>query len=267
MFKIEKLNNSQETLAYIGHVDNVIKGNIPEELKHKRFLASDFDYGFELGSPQSIYNMGECIMLNGMLYSSRTDVTRTERDPLMWGPEFVTSGIFIIPKEAMVNFTAKYFSFDEPCTLARLYDEIYKNLQAPFAVVGCVELAYIRGASITRAPIDNVNIFENAKHYYEEQEYQDDHVSLAVHAVVSNANDENLKVINQKLSSVLYYNPSAKSEKLLSHTHALKLNKPILNVEDVQPRHATEVLHLMDDSLVRYANLKVYKIGDLREIK
>ena len=85
MLKIEKLNDDAEVLAYIGHVDNVINGIIPDELKNRRFLAADYQYGFELGSPQSIYNLGESIFLNGMLYASRTDVSRTERSALMWG--------------------------------------------------------------------------------------------------------------------------------------------------------------------------------------
>ncbi|XSZ47666.1 hypothetical protein ACP8HZ_04730 [Francisella noatunensis] len=101
MIFLEKQNDNAETLAYIGHVDNVIHSIVPEELKYRRFLASDFDYGFELGSPQSIYNLGECILLNNMIYSSRTDVSRSERDPIMWGPEFVTTGIFIIPKNTL----------------------------------------------------------------------------------------------------------------------------------------------------------------------
>ncbi len=266
MIKFKCLNDNPVVLGFIGHVNNVIKGEIPESLKHKRFLASDFDYGFELGSPQSVYNLGECILLNDMLYSSRTDISRTERDPLMWGPEFVTSGIFIIPKHTPVNFSVKYFSFDEPCTLSALYDEIYAKMQGPFAVVGCIELAHIRAATITRAPIDNQNIFENAEDYFQEKEYIDSNVNLAITAVVSDENNQALKELNQKLSAVLYYNPSAKNERLLSHTHALKLNKPVLEVDKVRPGHAMEVLHLMDDSLVRYVNLKVYKIGDLNEI-
>ncbi len=98
MIFLEKQNDNAETLAYIGHVDNVIHGIVPEELKYRRFLASDFDYGFELGSPQSIYNLGECILLNNMIYSSRTDVSRSERDPLMWGLNLLQQVYFLFPK-------------------------------------------------------------------------------------------------------------------------------------------------------------------------
>ena len=58
MLKIEKYNEDAEMLAYIGHVNNVINGEIPEALLNRRFLTSDYQYGFELGSPQSIYNLG-----------------------------------------------------------------------------------------------------------------------------------------------------------------------------------------------------------------
>jgi hypothetical protein len=71
--KIEKYNEDAETLAYIGHVNNVINGEIPKALLNKRFLASDYQYGFVLGSPQSINNLGESTFFNGMLYTNRTD--------------------------------------------------------------------------------------------------------------------------------------------------------------------------------------------------
>ena len=266
MYEINCLLDCPVTLAYIGHVDNVIEGILPEKLKNKRFLASDFDYGFELASPQGAYNLGDCIMLNDIMYSSRTDQTRTERDPLMWGPEFVTSGLFVVPQDTPVTHLVRYFSFEKGDSLNDLYQKIYESIKGPFAAVGCIELANIRAESITRAPIDNENIFHNLTDYYQENEYNDEHVSVAIHSVVSNMQNNELSEINHKLSSVLYYRPDSKHEKLLSHTHALKLSKPILNIEDIKPRHAEEVLHLMDDSIVRYVNLKIYKIGDLEEI-
>ena len=48
MYEIKCLLHYSVKLVYIGHVDNVIEGVLPENLKNKRFLASDFDYGFEL---------------------------------------------------------------------------------------------------------------------------------------------------------------------------------------------------------------------------
>lgn len=266
MLQIEKLNDNCEVLAYIGHVDNVINGIIPEELKNRRFLAGDYRYGFELGSPQSVYNLGESIFLNGMLYTSRTDVSRTERNALMWGPEFTTTGIFIIPKTAQENLHLKYFSFTETKTLADIYTEIFNQVKAPFAVVGCIELAKIHAKAITRPPINHENVFEHAREYFQEEDYIDDNVSIAVTGVVSDYGDDSLSAINDKLTSVLYYNPFAQQQSLLSHTHALLLNRPIIDVDEVHPRHAVEVFHLMDESLVRYANLQIYRIGDLEQI-
>ena len=208
-------------------------------------------------------NLGECILLNGMVYSSRTDISRSERDPLMWGPEFVTSGIFLIPKNTAPNLKLEYFSFHRADTLSDLYQEIYKKVKRPFALVGNVELAEIYAESITKAPIDNINIFENTNEYYTEKKYIDTDVNLTIAAVVSDPNDKKLNAINKKLSSVLYFNPFADKTKLLTHTHALVLNKPILHVEQVEPKHAKEVLHLLDSSKLRYVNLKVYIIDDI----
>jgi hypothetical protein len=266
MLKIEEINDGAEILAYIGHVDNVINGIIPEALKNRRFLANDYQYGFELGSPQSIYNLGESIFLNGMLYASRTDVSRTERNALMWGPEFTTTGIFIIPDSASENLHLKYFSFSDAMTLAQIYAEIYRKIECPFAVVGCIELEKIHAKAITRPPINHENVFDHAREYFQEEDYIDDNVNIAVTGVVSDHNDESLEAINNKLSSVLYYNPFAKKEALLSHTHALLLNRAIVDIDEVHPRHAVEVFHLMDESVVRYANLQIYRIADLEEI-
>ncbi|OQK18042.1 hypothetical protein AU255_09360 [Methyloprofundus sedimenti] len=263
MFKITELNEHYETLAYIGHVNNVIEGVIPENLINRRFLASDFEYGFELASPQGIFNLGESILLNGMIYSSRTDISRSERDPLMWGPEFVTSGIFLIPKGTKPNLNAKFFSFEGQLTLADLYQAIFDKIQCPFAVVGCVELSKVYAKSITRAPIHHENIFKNAQEYYTEKDYIEDNVNLAITAVVSDHNDPKMTDINEKLSSVLYYNPFAKNNNLLAHTHALLLNKPIIDIEEVRPKNAKEVLHLLDHSIIRYVNFKIYRISDL----
>ncbi|MCK4842353.1 MAG: hypothetical protein KAT04_10825 [Methylococcales bacterium] len=65
---------------------------------------------------------------------------------------------------------------------------------------------------------------------------------------------------------VLYHNSFAQQQTLLSHTHALLLNRAIIEIDQVHPRHAMEVFHLMDESVVRYANLKIFRIGDLEEI-
>ncbi len=263
MFKLTELNNRFETLAYIGHVNNVIEGLVPENLANRRFLASDFEYGFELASPQGVSNLGESIMLNNMVYSSRTDISRSERDPLMWGPEFVTSGIFLIPKGIQPNLNAKYFSFEGQLTLAELYQNIYDKIQCPFAVVGCVEFSKVYAESITKAPIYHENIFKNTKEYYTEKDYIKDNVNLAITAVVSDHNDPKIAKINEKLSSVLYYNPFAKKNKLLAHTHALVLNEPIMDIEDVETKNAKEVLHLLDNSIIRYVNFKIYRIADV----
>lgn len=266
MLQIEKINDDAEVLAYIGHVDNVINGIIPDALNNKRFLASDYRYGFELGSPQSVYNLGESIFLNGMLYTSRTDISRTERSALMWGPEFTTTGIFIIPRSANENLHLKYFSFTEAITLADIYTEIFAEVKGPFAVVGCLELAQIHAKAITRPPINHENVFDHAREYFQEEDYIDENINIAMTGVVSDYRDENLAAINDKLSSVLYHNPFAKEQTLLSHSHALLLNRAIIEIDEVHPRHAVEVFHLMDESVVRYANLQIFRIADLEEI-
>lgn len=254
------------TLAFEGHVDNVIKGYIPEYLKSKRFKASSIKYGFELGSPQGIYNLGECIIFNDIIYSSRTDPTRSERDPLMWGPEFVTSGVFVVPKDVDPTHITRYCDLEESISLRNIYKNLYERLGGPFAIVGCAELTFMRSRSITYSPIEEENIFENEQKYYSENETIEGNVSIAFMGAVSNMEDEKLSEINEKLKSVLYYNPYNKQPaKLVTHTHALTLNKPIVEIVNVEPHHAKAVIHITDDSSVRYLKGYVFKIADLVE--
>ena len=96
-----------------------------------------------------------------------------------------------------------------------------------------------------------------------EKDYIEDNVNIAITAVVSDHNDSKMAEINEKLSSVLYYNPFSKDNNLLAHSHALLLNKPILDIEEVKPKNAKEVLHLLDHSIIRYVNFKIYRIADL----
>ncbi|MCP3944056.1 MAG: hypothetical protein GY710_21610 [Desulfobacteraceae bacterium] len=266
--EIKKLSDKKNTLSYIGSVNYVIKGVVPDKLKNKRFSASKVQYGFELASPQGIYNMGECILLNDILYSSRTDQTRNERDPLMWGPEFVTSGIFLIPKEAQVNYTADYCSIDDYISMNTLYRMLYEKIDSPFTVVGCAELSYLRGGAISYAPIKEENIFDNRDKYYREEDFLDNNVNIAFMGVVSDMKSDKYKKIKDKLDTVLYYNPFNKQTgKLITHTHALLLNRAIVDIEKISPHHATHVLHLMDDSMIRYTRLKIFKINDMVEYK
>ncbi len=267
-FRIKELSKNKNTLAYIGSVDNVIAGIIPEELKSRRFNASKVKFGFELGSPQGIYNMGECIVMNSLIYSSRTDKTRKERDPLMWGPEFVTSGIFLVPANCEANLEISYCSLDNILKLKDIYSQIYDKVRKPFFIAGCVEFDLLRSHSITYSPIEKENIFTNEKKYFTEDEHKDRNMNIAFNGVVSDMTNMVESEINKKLKTVLYYNPYNKqSDELISHTHAAILNSPIVEISEVKPNNVKDVIHIMDDSLLRYIKAKVFCIDDIIEYK
>jgi len=264
--QITEAGTARNTLAYIGSVDNVIKGVVPDDLKNRRFLASKVQYGFELGSPQGIFNMGEAIVMNGLLYSSRTDTTRSERDPLMWGPEFVTSGIFLIPRNCERNLQVSYCSLERSLPLRSLYTQIHARAGRPFAIAGCAELSLLRSRSITYSPIEKENIFLNEEKYYTENEHNDPDMSIAFVGVVSDFESARESAINAKLRTVLYYNPYNKQGGgLVSHTHAATLTNPIVDIAGIQPHHVRDVIHIMDDSLVRYFKADVFLIDDVAE--
>jgi len=266
--KINRLSKKKNTLAYIGSVGNVIAGIIPEELKSRRFNASKVKFGFELGSPQGIYNMGECIIMNSLIYSSRTDTTRKDRNPLMWGPEFVTSGIFLVPSKCEANLEISYCSLDKIFKLKDIYSIIYERVRKPFFIAGCIEFEQLRSHSITYSPIEKENIFTNEKKYYDEEEHKDLNMNIAFNGVVSDMTNIVENEINEKLKTVLYYNPYNKqSDELISHTHAAVLNSPIVEISEVKPNNVKDVIHIMDDSVLRYIKAKVFCIDNIIEYK
>lgn len=265
MFELTPLGAEPQKHYYIGSVENVLHAEVPQELREKRFLAADFKYGFELASPQSIYNLGEAILLNGMLYASRTDETRSERNPLMWGPEFVTPGIFLLPHEAKPTHSFRFFDFDDPVSFTGLYEHLYAQIKKPFSVMGCMELETLHSSEIIHAPIDGKGIFENQAYYFQDGKHQESFVNVAIVGVVANPNDTELRVLNEQLKRVLYYNPFEGKHSLTSHTHALVIDKPIKSSSDVKPSNAVNVVHILEDSKIRWANAEIYTIDHLEE--
>ena len=262
---LKKQNDNPNMLLYIGHVNNVINGIMPDKLKNRRFMANSFKYGFEAGTPQGIYNIGECIIMNGLIYSSRTDSTRRERDHLMWGPEFVTPGMFLVPHSCKVNFTGDYCSLYKGISFDDFYKFIFNKIKGPFTIVGCAELSYCRTVSVTHSPIEQECIFDHKEKYYDENIATENNVSIAFIGVVSNPFDKSLSDINKKLDAVLYYNPFSKESELSAHTHALTLQKPEVDIEKVHPHDAIDVVHLTGESVLRYIKFEIYTIEDIKE--
>jgi hypothetical protein len=184
----------------------------------------------------------------------------------MWGPEFVTSGIFLVPQGCEENFQVAYCSLESRLTLRSIYSEIYSRTGAPFAIAGCAELSLLRSRSITYSPIEKENIFTNEEKYYTEAEHRDPNVSIAFVGVVSDFESNREKEINAKLRTVLYYNPYNKQASgLISHTHAATLTNPIVDIAEIHPHHVKDVIHLMDDSIVRYIKADIFLIDDIAE--
>ncbi|HRZ86274.1 MAG TPA: hypothetical protein P5287_00515 [bacterium] len=263
---ITHLSGHKNILASIGSVENVIKGVVPDELKNRRFFASKVKYGFELGSPQDIYTMGECVILNDLIYANRTDDTRTDRDPLMWGHEFVTSGILLIPRDTRPNYAVEYVSLEGGPALRDIYAKIYAKIKKPFAIAGCAELSDLRATAITAPPINRENIFSHKERYYAEREKNEKDQSIAFVGVAAHLGEPGHREIAGKLHRVLYRNPFNKQpDTLTDHTHAVILDRPIITIPGIKPHNVKDMVHLMDDSVVRYVRMEVYVIEDIVE--
>ncbi len=169
----------------------------------------------------------------------------------MWGPEFVTPGMFLVPHLCGASYVGDYCSLYQGISFDEFYEILFNKIKRPFTVAGCAELSYCRTISVTHSPIEKECIFDHKDKYYDENDIKENNVNIAFIGVVSDPQDKDLKDINNKLGSVLYYNPFCKTRKLTSHTHALTLQKPEVNIENVHPHDAKDVLHLTDESILK----------------
>jgi hypothetical protein len=150
--------------------------------------------------------------------------------------------------------------------LNQIYAEIYEKIKKPFAITGCAEMSDLRATAITAPPIKGENIFIHKRRYYAERVKNEKNLNIAFVGVAAHMGLPEHKDIVKKLHTVLYKNPLNKqSENLTDHTHAVVLNQPIINMADIKPHNVKDMVHLMDDSVVRYIKMDIYIVDDIVE--
>lgn len=254
------------TALHIGTVVDVIKAVVPDSLKNLRFSAGDYSYGFQIGSPKNFASLGEALLVNQTLFACSSDKTSQDYGSLIAGEEFVTSAIFLLPKNAEPSYEVKVH-LEKGITLYDLYDVLYKKIQKPIALTGFISFSKFHANHIEAPPIDGLNVFENPSIYYTRPQIQKNDEYGFVVGVMTDFDNKKFEILNDKLETVLYKNPNEKKELLSFHLHVLTLNQSCIQESQIDKRHAKQVLHLFaDNTEIIKADLKIYVIEDIQEV-
>lgn len=261
--KIKSLSAKPSRLAYIGSVVDVIKAYLPKNLENKRFSAKDFAAAFELGTPKDKHSLGECIALNGQCYTTSTDKNSPDYYKMIHGDSFMTSGIFILPKNNQPTYQLQQ-NFSKASDVLSLYEQIYKTVKQACAFVGTVKFEDFHSTAVCKAPIDGRNIFEHKAEYYAEPELREKNVIAFIMGVMADFADTEQAQVNKELEVVLYRNPFDVSQALTHHAHILTLKNSVEKWQSIKPEDAQRSLHLFaDGSTIKEINIDIFAISGL----
>jgi hypothetical protein len=255
-------------LGHIGSVLDVIAGKMPESLDGKIFEAKNYLCGFLLASPQSKYSLGESIIVNNNCYTTSTDKSSSNYNSVIYGPKFLTSGMFLIPSQAKPSHRVSLNTATNPVPLLDFYNEIYKQVNQPLAFFGLIELPSFHAIAIGKPPIDGMNIFTNNKEYYPLPAVVEKNTHAFIIGALSNDRQSQYENINKQLEIVLYRTThpgdTSGSPSLTNHAHALTLKQTIINVAAINSQLTRQILHMFPaGTTVANANLDIFTIKGL----
>lgn len=232
---------------FVGHIQNVIEADIPKELFENWILARDIEFGFELASPKGKESLGESVIVNSLCYTTSTDQSSQDFYQVISAPEFITGGMFCLPKASKPTHTWFEEKLTSPLSFQEFYEKSYATIAKPFAFVGFFTFSHFHGIAISQPPINQKNIFEHKKEYFNQPEVKLKHQYGFVMGVVANFNQIQDKELKEGLSSVLYQNPFDQEVSLDHHAHCLLFDKRIDHYQEIKPKHVNKCLHLFVD--------------------
>lgn len=261
---IEELGAGAARLGHIGSVTDVIAARLPEALSGRRFKAPDYEYGFELASPEGTSSLGEALIVNGLCYATSTDPGSPDYGRTISGPEFATGGMFLVPHNAKPSHRVSFKAVDTPLPLIDFYKELYGRFRQPMAFVGVAELSDLHGTAIGKPPIDGRAIFEHREYYFPWPEPRARNVSAFIIGAFTDYREASLDAINAQLEVVLYRNPFDAASVLTHHAHVLTLKKAVDRIEEIAPGLADQTLHLfVDGTDIRSIKADIFTVGSL----
>ncbi|MFN7096494.1 MAG: hypothetical protein ACK4PR_02875 [Gammaproteobacteria bacterium] len=266
--KIVNTGASSCAMGHIGSVADVIAGRLPTKLATRRFSAPDYAYGFELASSTDKYALGEAIIINDICYTTATNKEAASYFQLTTSQDFITGGIFIIPRDCNPGYIADYHMQAHTLSFEDFYLKLYQAVKKPLAFVALVEFDHFHSVAVGRPPINDKPIFDNMDYYYPFPPTLENAVSALVIGALTDYNDPALASINKQLGVVLYHNPmDDKIFPLTHHAHALTLNQMPTSLLEVTPAMAKQVRHLLiENSTIRSIHADVYPIHAMKDL-
>jgi len=242
----------------IGSVVDTLAGRVDPRLCKQRFRATDYAFGFEAASPKELSSVGESVLVNGTCYATSTEEGSLDYGKVIWGSEFVTGGMFLLPKGVQpthrLNLTAP-MQFDQLC------HRIYQGVQRPVAFVGIWESETLYTMAIGKPPIHGRPIFENREYYFPMPPQTLRGTHAFVMGVMTFYGDKQWQILNKNLEVVLYKNPFDREFSLSSHTHCLVLKSEVTQIDQVIPTVVERCLHVFTDkTTVKKAHLNLYAL-------
>lgn len=257
------LHKNPVAAGHIGTVSDVIAGRIQEDLRHRRYKASDFQYGFELASPESISSIGEAVIANGYCYTNSTEQQSPQYYQTITGQDFVTSGVFLLPNNVRPNYVIEE-DFSPPLKLNLFYGQLFKEIGQPFAFAGFFTFAELSMTAIAKPPITEENIFTNSKSYYPFASRLTQNEPAFLVGVVADYKNKNHEKVLKSLEVVLYNNPYDKQDSLTAHAHGITLKQAINEVKDINPDVVDKTVHVFAErSTIQRIKAELFVIGSM----
>ncbi len=267
MLSLKKTTTDWSNLGVIGSVEQVIAGTIDPSLKNRLFNASDYRYGFEIGSPHSFASLGETVLVNQTCYTTSTD-KHDHYQQTIHGKQFCTSGIFIVPHAARPSYIMTPEPSDQDLAYQLFCEKIYSTTQQPALFVCLARFKTIYFTSIQSPPIAHKNIFTHKSIYYganSTSHLTDTHAFII--GIVSNLTKDDPKLLNE-LKVVLYQNPLDIRNELTMHTHGLVLNQLIHRPEEIEPTNVKKTIHVYNQNTILSGVLwgEIYVINQVNNL-
>ena len=182
--------------------------------------------------------------MNGTCYATSTDEHSPDYNHLIYGADFMTGGLLIIPLGVKPSHHVTFEPDASPLSLVEFSSKLFATVGRPVAYVGIAECASLHGTAIGKPPVDGKPIFDFRAEYFPNPETHATNVAALVMGVVSDYREPSLREVHAQLEAVLYRNPFDSGSALSMHVHALGLKRPVSRTEDIVPALADRAMHL-----------------------
>jgi len=260
--KNEKHNNFLDLMA-IGTVEDVITGQIRDDLKKKVFDATNYQHGFELASPHGINSLGEAVLTNGKCYATDTDTSSKTYLKTIADTKFYTSGMFIIPKD--IKHSAE-FELNNKLNYEDFTNTLFKETQSALSFCALAYFETLSAGYITKAPVYGENIFINHKTYYKKPKLILHNVNAYIIGAITDFKNKDLDDANSTMRVVLYNNPDNKTTNITSHTHGITLTQDVDSFTEITPDIVDKTLHIYQEgTVIKSAHGIIFKIKEIKK--